>query len=284
MILDWEKDEQGNISIPLKVKSRLAQMDPDKPGFDNPDNYILVLEEPQDGYTNLDLGGIDGYNIDQSSTSKSTGSMTIYRQTPTDNSLDGNKPVCLYNARPKYKEKFFDNCLKVSVYYNLLNRVNIDVGSSMIIDYFKSNGGLKFLAKRPRSLEKQDSAQTHDYGTRFTAYNLELMESMMQSEIQANIHKWEFTQHVEDCLGYQTGDLKNDADNHDSFILCLALRQDLKRKPRNLGSEKEVDPYSLPERTLDSEGNIVIIDINREDFNDEDYYKQLHDYSKGMDI
>jgi hypothetical protein len=284
MILEWEKDSAGNIAIPLKVKPRLAQTDPSKSNYDNPENYILVSDEPIEGYTNLDLGGLDGYNIDQSSTSKSTGSFTVYRQTPVDNSLEGSKPVCLYNARPKTKEIFFSNCLKISCWYNLISRTNIDVGSSMVIDYYKSNGGIKYLAKRPKSLEKEDSAQTHDYGTRFTIYNIEIMESMMQTEIENHINKWPFIHHVNDCLGYKSKDLDNDADNHDSFVLCLGLRQDLRRKPMNLNSETQEDPYSLPDMILDGQNNLVIKNKEIGDFNQEDYFRQLHNYGRDMEI
>jgi len=282
IVLDYEKNKDGSLIIPLKVKSRLAQTDPDKPNYDNSDNYIFIHEEPNSSYINLDLGGIDSYNIDHSKTSKSTGSMTVYRQSPIDESIDGNKPICLYNKRPKRKEIFFGNCLKIAIYYNLISRVMVDVGSPAIIDFFKENGGVKFLAKRPREFENEQSKQQHDFGIRFTNFNLGILEGLMQSEISLRCHKWIFIEHVSDCLGYESGDLENDADNHDSLLCCLALRQDLKRKPQAI-SKADNDPFSLPEEYIDNEGNIYYDEPNN-GLSEEDYYKYIHDESKHMDI
>jgi hypothetical protein len=284
MILDFKKDAQDNIIIPLEVVARLAQTDPTKPHYDHPDNYVFIRYEPNMNYTNLDLGGIDGYNVDHSKTSKSTGSMTVYRQRPMDNSLEGNIPICLHNARPKTKEQFFNTCLKIAVYYNLVRRVMIDIGSPAVIDYFKDNGGVKFLAKRPKAFESEKTTQQHDYGIRFTKHNLPILEGVMQSEIANNADRWPFIQHVNDCIGYHSGELENDADNHDSLMCCLALRQDLKRIPQNMSTEMEENPYDLPEEYIGADGYIKIKDNNWEDIDEEEAYKNLHDYAKGMDI
>lgn len=256
-VLEYVKDEKGLPVQPLKVRARPAITDPSSDNYDHPDYWVEILHHPKKGFLHLDVGGMDGYDIDQSTESKSLGATMIYRRGVEG--VEGNMPVALYYKRPKRKEIFYEISLKMSIYYNLIEGMLADAGSPGIIGYFKDNGGEKYLAKRPRTMESEHSKQMHDYGMKFTTYSLPLCESMVQSAVLDYAHKWEFEDIIHDCQNYQTGDGDSDCDAHSALQLCLAKIKDMDVNPIDMDEVKKSNPFYIPERRVDGEGNVYFV-------------------------
>lgn len=255
-ILEYEKDKDGNIITPYKVTARPAI----KKGFDKDDpDYIVKIRHdghPLPKIRNLDIGGIDGYDIDKTSTSKSLGSTIVMRRRMKDIGIHKRIPVCLYNDRPKRKEIFYEVSFKITVYYNLISNVMIDVGSPLIIRYFENNGGTKYLSPRPRSMESERSEQQHKYGMRFTNQNRPIVESMIQTYIIDEIDECVFPEMIRDFMEYEQSDSETDCDNHDAWGLCLSRERDIKADPIDRTKIDEDDPTQIVRREIDEEGNI----------------------------
>ena len=143
-ILEWERDEKGRIIIPLRVKARLAS------DQDSEDKCVLVKEKPIEGYRRLDQAGIDSYDVDEAVSSRSLGAMVVVRRKDTTNNTEARKAICVVRQRPKRKEMFYETSLMVAVWYDLIGGCLIDYAKPMIMEWWKKNGGKKYLAKRPK--------------------------------------------------------------------------------------------------------------------------------------
>lgn len=235
-VLDWALDADGIRLQPSKVIMRLAITDPTKNNYDQPWKWVGISNDgmPNPKYRKLHVAGLDGYNQDTSEASKSLGAMCVYRVQPKNDEMIGNKPVCIYYDRPPRKEQFFDQCLKISYLYDLTGDVLCDAMSDSVIEYFKDNGGRKFLALRPKAFESKDSVQQHTWGMKFVGDARDRMEGLVQSDIEDNSILWDFPLMLQDCLGYNADDGNdNDKDLHDAFGLALVQKIVRKITPRS---------------------------------------------------
>lgn len=265
-VLDWQKDNIGNIAQPRRVIARLADTNPSSSKYDPEWSYVYITDDgmPNAAYRKLHVAGLDGYNQDRSDTSNSLGAMAVRRCQPKigkedDNSIIGRKPVCIYYQRPPRKEMFFEICLKISFFYKLTGDVLCDAMSDHVIEYFKNNGGERFLAKRPRAFESEKSEQTHLYGIKFTGKDTRpRMEGLIQSDIIDNGSIWEFPQLIQDCLGYNQDDgERNDKDLHDAH--GMSIMQEVARKinpHKESDINKTTQNREMNEAYYDAQGNI----------------------------
>lgn len=255
-ILEWEVDEKGEKVYPLKINARVAKKGEE---YD-----IDIFLHPRPGYTNLDIAGLDSYDLDKSKTSKSLGAMTVYRREHSIDGLDYHLPIASIRTRPKRKEMFYERCLKTAVYYGLYRNVLIDVANPLIIEYFKDNGGEIYLAPRPLSAETTNSEQQHKYGMRFTTFSKPLMISKLQSYIIDHIHKCEFPWIIDELLDYDVEQRDSDWDSADATGLALILDGDISSIPRE---EEEVKPndFDFLEWKSDNDGNFYNKAMNPND-------------------
>lgn len=258
-VLEYVMDGNGLPIFPRKVKCRLAQTDKTKPGYDEPGICIKIRHDghPVNGFYDLDIGGIDGYDIDQSKVSKSLGSMVVRRRYGHEAIKGG--PIALIYNRPKRKEMFYENCFKASIYWKLNENTLIDAGSPGIIDYYMKNGGEKYLSPRPRTFESPNSEQGHTYGMKFTTYNRPMLEGLMQAEIVDHIEDNPFPELIKDFSAYNSNDNDTDCDGHDAYLLTLAREKDMRKMIRNIDTNKNNNDMSMPTRTLDEDGNVIIV-------------------------
>lgn len=239
--LEWVKNENGDKVLPLKVEPVAAK------DTDLEDDCILISHDglPMLGIPNLYAAGLDSYDQDQSKTSKSLGAMLVMTRGHKMANQPVKKPVCVVRTRPKRKEDFYEVCLKVAVFYNITNGVLVDVAKPMVIEYFKSNGGTRFLARRPKKFESVNSEQQHEYGVSLNKYSRPAMVSVMQSYVLDHGRTIVFPKLIDELKAYD--EYTNDSDNDLADALGIALMQDISNSidPRDQSTKDRNQKYSI---------------------------------------
>jgi hypothetical protein len=219
--LDYVLNANKEKVMPLKVEARPAKdTDLDK------DCVLIAIDGlPCEGVPNLYAAGLDSYDQDQSKTSKSLGAMLVMIRNHGLANQPKMKPVCVVRNRPTDKRDFYDICLKVAVFYNITNGVLVDVAKPMVIEHFKSNGGNRFLARRPKKFESVNSEQMHEYGVSLNKYSRPLMVAAMQSYVVDHCSNIVFPKLIDELKGYD--EYTTDSDNDLADALGIALMQDI---------------------------------------------------------
>jgi hypothetical protein len=216
--LEYVKNEKGERVLPLKVEAI-----PAKDTAEDKDCVLISVDGHPRDIQNLCCAGLDSYDQDQSKTSKSLGAMCVITRSHGLSSLPTMKPVCVIRNRPKRKEDFYEMCLRVAIYYNLVGAVLVDVGKPLVIDYFKNNMGAKYLARRPKKLESANSEQQHEFGVSLNKYSRPLMVGMMQSTIVDHGHKIVYPVLIDELKAYD--EYTNDSDNDLADAYGIAIVQ-----------------------------------------------------------
>jgi hypothetical protein len=243
--MSWVLDEKGKIKEPREVKAEPVSdtfIDP----FDSR-HLIMIYKMPRKGYKNLDVGGIDGYNQDESKVSKSLGAMVVYRRNH-DFSFERNVPVALINYRPRVKEIFFETCMMASVFYELIGNTLADAGSDLVIQHYQNNGCSRYLALRPTEFDSEGGEQVHKYGVKFTVSSKPKAIGILQTEIVLHSHKWVFPQLYEECLDYDVNQKKSDWDTADALMVAKMRDIDMLHTHRVIDESKvpDKDPFAIP--------------------------------------
>ena len=269
VVLDWVY-ERGPDNIkrrvePLQVNFRPATKD-------DPEWRVMQMyQEPLKSMTDLDIGGIDGYNQDQSQTSKSLGAMIVLRQGNKTNLESrgihkAEYPVLLYYKRPPRKEQFFEECLKVSVLYDLLRNTMCNAEQDFVIDYYIKNGGTRYLSRRPKSFDAEKSQQSHKWGAKMTGLSKPIIIGLVQSSIEDYVQFYRFPLLLRDALAYDEAYIGTDWDSIDALAYAKMRIEDMKTRPRK--SNDEYDTSNEPVWKFDKEGNAFLVP-NKEKPNEE---------------
>lgn len=257
VILEWVyevgKDGIKRRKVPLEVQWRPAK-EKDPQG-----EVVWVYQWPRTDITDLDIGGIDGYNQDQTQTGSSLGAMTVVRQGQKVNLENegihrAEYPVCLYYKRPPRKEIHYETCLKIAVWYNLLRNTMINAEQDFVIDYFRKNDGRKYLSPRPKSFESEKSQQMHKYGAKMTGYSKPMILGLVQSMIYDWIDYYNFPEMLRDMLAYDEEYVGTDWDSVDALAYAKMRIEDMKTQPRP-ANEISDDAYADVEWKFDRNGN-----------------------------
>lgn len=232
--LEYEKNSNNELLMPLKVKLVPAK------NLDDEKECVLISEDghfvPNGG--KLYCAGVDSYDLDQSKVSKSLGAMCVMIRDNDFPNIPKRKPVAVIRCRPSRKEVFYEMCVKLSIYYNLINAVQIDIRNGLIFEYFKRTGCEKYLAKRPVKFESVNSEQGHEYGFALTIHSKPRMVSLMQTEILDRGEKIVFPKLIEELKNYDEVEVGSDNDLADAYGICLVQNASMGNKPM---SEEEMD-------------------------------------------
>ena len=257
VILEWVMDNKG-MPLPgneMRVKHRPAKLtDPDW-------RRHQVNQFPLHEMSDLDVGGIDSYNQDESKTSKSLGSMVVLRQGNKTNMENqgiprGLYPIHLYYKRPPLKEQFYDECLKVAVWYGLIRNTMCNAEQDFVIDYFNKNGGSRYLSQRPKAFDAPKTKQVHKYGAKMTGYSKELILGVVQTWVENFVNLCNFPLLLRDLLAYDEEFIGTDWDSVDALAYAIMRVEDMRTRPRR----NDEDPYTNDEPiwVSDRHGNMVI--------------------------
>lgn len=243
-LLSWEVDAKGVMVQPRRVKRTIA------PHHLRDDECILMSEDAVPGMKNLDVMGIDSYDQNTSSTSKSLGGAAVLRRRDLKTNKECRKPICIIRMRPMRKEIFYEACLMVACYYNLKKNVLIDVEKPLIIEYFVANDGQKYLAERPKSFEGPKSEQNHKWGIKFTTFSKPRVIGVTESWVLDDIQDCWFIAIIKELSDYNvgvTGD-ESDWDLADALMIALARIADMgHRRPPQASDEVGRNDADLPE-------------------------------------
>lgn len=252
--LDWVKDDKGMIKMPLSVICT-----PIKP-FEDQDECVWIIdsEHPRKGYTNLHCAGLDGYDQDTAKASKSLGAMCVFIRDNYINNALKKAPVAVISCRPKRKEKFYELCLKLSVYYNLIDNVLVDVGAGVVMEYFREHGGWKYLADRPRKFESETSEQTHEKGVRLTNFSRPRMSGLMQAHIVDHVQDIWFPELINQLGNFDEVEIGSDNDLADAYGLALMQNVSCDVRPRDQNDNSIDTKYDLPEFVMGDNGELIM--------------------------
>lgn len=253
--LEWNKDNKGEIMYPLSTT--LVPLSNE----DQRDDYVLIHIDhmtPNKQFSHLYCAGIDSYDQDTSKTSKSLGAMcVIIRRNTIDSSLQL-APVAIIRCRPERKEKFYELCMKLSVHFNLIESVLIDVRCFLIGEYFKTRGCERFLAYRPTKFEKENSEQTNIYGISLNINSRPQMVSLMQTAIFDFYKNIWFRTLIEELLKFDEVAIGSDNDLADAYGIALMQDASMVISPRNQKDYNIEEIYALGEEFVtDKNGDLV---------------------------
>ena len=252
--LEWVLDEKG-VRLP-KVKAV-----PIKNGEDESE-AILILDEhhPKKNTQNLYCAGIDGYDQDKAKSSKSLGAMCVIIRKNTFAGLQL-APVATICTRPARKEIFFDMCLKLAVYYDLVGAVLGDkAGSSGIISWFKDNGFQKYLALRPQKFESENTEQAHEYWVALTKYSRPLMVGLMQTNVYDRVQDIWFPDLIDQLGNFDEVEVDSDNDLADAYGIALMQDASVNAPPRDNTIREKNNPFSLGGWEYNDKG--VLVPVN----------------------
>ena len=260
VILDFvmEKDANGmtQLANPLKVEARPANInDPDW-------KKVLILQDPKPEIRNLDIGGIDSYNMDQSASSKSLGSMVVNRRGHKffghdESILNAFYPVCLYYHRPPRKEQFFEITLQIAVMYNLVQNTMISAEYDLIIDWWKRHGGLRYISPRPRTFDAPKTQYNYNLGAKMTTANKPRMLALVQTYIDDWCEYIKFVDILKDALAYDEENIGSDWDSIDALGLSLMRDHDMRVLPAQR-DQTEDERQGMGRVKYMTEGNALI--------------------------
>lgn len=247
-VLEFETrvDEFGRKQkvIPLKLKPpRLAtDKDPEWKRIS-----ILNHGHPIKGYDNLDVGGCDSYNQDQTNTSDSLGGVCVVRQGDkvphTPGIVHGKRyPICVYKYRPPRKEQFFDIALAIAVYYDLRQNMMLSAEYDLILKHFKAEGGSRYIAPRPKSFDSPNTKAEYKLGVKMNSYNKPLMVGLMQTDIEDNCEENYFEPLIDNLIAYDENNIGDDWDLADAYGYALMRCADMRYSVRHSAAAPQEQP------------------------------------------
>lgn len=266
--LEYKTDSKGMRLFPLEVTARPAKDE------DEESECILILDEfhPDKKYEHLYVGGIDPYDQDKG-VSKSLGAMCVTIRKNTVIPDKSHTPVAVICTRPKRKEIFFDMCLKLSVYYNLVGVTLGDkAGSSGIINWFKDNGCQRYLAPRPTKFESMNSEQSHEYWFSINSYSRPMMISLMQTAIYDYSQNIWFGELMRQLQNYDEVEIGSDNDLADAWGISLVQDASVVVPVRDTSENEKDDPFLLPTWQQSKDGTWILgSDIKKPISPEQDY-------------
>lgn len=265
--LDWVLGADGNRLSPLQVKAIPAR------DTDDEKECVLIhdMYHPDKKYKHLYVGGIDGYDQDKG-VSKSLGAMCVITRNNTYG-IPFKMPVAVICTRPKRKEIFFDMCLKLAVYYDLVgNTLGDKAGSSGLINWFKDHGCQKYLAPRPTKFESVNSQQSHEYWLSVNSFSKPMMVGLMQTAIYDYVQNIWFEELIDQLGNYDEVEIGSDNDLADAYGIALVQDVSLNVAPRDDSFMQQEDPFSLNRWEYDKNGNLIpSIEIQKPEDPEQDF-------------
>jgi len=250
-------DDKGTIKMPYEVKLVPAK------DYEEESECVLIIDTElyRNAHKNLYVAGIDSYDADTSKTSKSLGAMCVLIRENGINGALRRAPVAVIRTRPRRKEIFYEMCFKLAVYYKLDANVLIDVAKPAIIEHFRNKGGEKYLAERPRKIEKIDSSLQHDYGFSINGSSKPQMTGYMGTAIMDYCQNIWFPDLINELGNYDEVEIGSDNDLADAYGIALVQDACSETRPMNLNeTESENDKFRL---SFEKEG---YFDENRQVF------------------
>lgn len=261
--LSWTRDKDGKEifgSNPVWEFDN-GEKDPENPNVDLFPFY--TVEDPLYGFRNADVAAIDPYHVSdeldeivRSKTAKdvkksrSKGAMCVYRNF-VGMDKPGEMPVAFYVDRPKKKEKFYENCLKMCMYYNC--KVLVENNDEPLLKYFVDKGFSRYLKERPRSVDSPTSKAINKWGINMKGYQKKILTELVDEYINKHIDDIFFLPLLKEFTFYG----KKNTDWVMAFGMALIHSMDTS-KVINESEEESGESLFGTSYSLNSKGNVDV--------------------------
>lgn len=177
---------------------------------ENKHGKIIIYEHPEvdeegNGFANLYIGGYDGFDLDklQASSDKrlSNGCLMIKKRFLSIHKTF-NMYVCSYADRPDTAEEFFENCMKILMYYDC--KVNPEMSKIGFVGYMKERKQYHRFIERPKMTRSDPSELKHSnlIGTPATPKVFEYGELAIARYVEESYQKMYDLETIEELRDY----------------------------------------------------------------------------------
>ena len=258
--LEWPRDNAGK---EVFGSTPIFEMDDGSISEDmNEEKFPFeIVEQPIPGIKNAHLSAVDPYHIDDDledlkkrasdQKDRSLGSMCVYRRFVGPNTV-GELPVAFYTDRPYSKEKFYENCLKLAVFYD--SQILVEYNDDGFLKYFILHKMTRYLKQRPRSADSPWSQATNRYGIHMKTFQKKLLTELVDEYVKKHWEDIYFLKLLNELSVYG---VKN-TDRVMSF--GMALIHDMDENKRIYDKSEESDNTKmegLPEFTRNESGGLI---------------------------
>ena len=224
-----------------------------------------ILHEPLENFKNVHVSAVDPYHVDDSleitiSEKESKGCMCVHRRF-VNMDVPGELPVAMYTDRPYSKEEFYENCLKLAVYYQC--QILVEYNDDGFLKYFIKNNMTRYLKERPRSADSPYSQVSNKYGVHMKTYQKSLVTELVDEYIKNNYEDIYFMSLLEEMAVYG----KKNTDEVMAFGMALMHDMDTTRIIVNVEEEEDVTKDFYPHFKKDNSGKIIPVSRNNSNIN-----------------
>lgn len=279
--LEWPKTADGKEifgGYPIFVEDfgEIDEKNPEKELFP-----IEIVEMPLKGVKNADVAGVDPYHIDDDleemkktgsiSQERSKGSMCIYRRfVPGDKPSE--MPVAFYVDRPESKAEFYENCLKLAIFYEC--QILCEYNDEQFFRFFVDNKFTRYLKERPRSADSPYSSVSNKFGLHMKTHQKKLVTELLDEYIK---HHWEDIYFLKLLFELTVYGTKN-TDRAMSFGIALIHDMDNLRTVKLNSDEEEKDTLGIP--VFSKENGII---VSKNSSTNETFGKKKPDFNYNLD-
>ena len=222
-----------------------------------------IVEQPLLGIKNAHLSAVDPYHIDDEfeelkksktkQNNKSLGSMCVYRRFVSQDVI-GELPVAFYTDRPYSKERFYENCLMLAIYYEC--QVLVEYNDSGFLKYFQQHKMTRYLKERPTSADSPWSQVTNRYGIHMKEFQKKLLTELVDEYVKKHWEDIYFLKLLNELSVYG---IKN-TDRVMSFGMALIHDMDATKRITKKTDEDDLTKMSgLPSYNRNKEGIVTIV-------------------------
>jgi hypothetical protein len=167
---------------------------------------IQIAGDPLTMFKNAYVSGVDPYHVDDVLDEKkikreSKGCMIVF-QKYINTEIPGEMPVAMYCDRPYSKEEFYENCLKLAIYYD--SPILVEYNDDGFLKYFIDNKMIKYLKERPRSADSPWSNVSNRYGINMKSYQKTLAIDLIDDYIKKNVEQIYFVELLTELADFGT--------------------------------------------------------------------------------
>lgn len=246
--LEWPEDKDGMKIIggkPVWVLDKLGPMQ--------------MIHRPMLELKNSHVAAVDPYHVADDleedkgkkvSKKGSKGCMYVYRRF-IDMNTPCELPVFEYCDRPYSKEEFYENCLKIAVYFDC--QVLIEYNDDGFLKYFTSKKMSRFLMQRPKSADSPNGQAANKFGIHMKEYQKVLMVELIDEFIRSGgIDRIFFVPLLMELAVFGA---KN-TDRVSAFGMALIADSDTLKRVRKTEDEEKEENDQLP--TYENRGGRIV--------------------------
>ncbi len=247
--LHWQKNSKGKYILGSKPILEYAS-----------DGMFKILHENLETHKNVNVSAVDPYHVDDSmdveiGVRESRGCMCVYRRF-VNMDIPGELPVAFYTDRPYSKEEFYENCLKLAVYYQ--TQILVEYNDDGFLKYFINNNMTRYLKERPRSADSPYSQVSNKYGIHMKAYQKSLLVELVDEYIKKHYEDIYFMSLLEEMAIFG----KKNTDEVMAFGMALIHDMDTTRHIVSKEEEEDVTKDFYPHFKRANNGTIVSVHRN----------------------